>query len=227
MADKQDKKVPDLKKAVIFDLDGTLLDSAGDICLFINRALEHFGYPSVSKQNVIKFIGTGARNLVKLCIGKPVFDEHLDEVLAYYNNVYATSESLLTRPFNGVEELLTTLKENGYKLAILSNKPQPNTQALYEEHFKKFAFDAVMGQSSLFKRKPDKTSTLKILGDMGVSVNDAYFVGDGETDVLTSINAGTNGIAVLWGYRDREQLSSAGAKVFANTPSDILSILGL
>lgn len=212
-------------KCVIFDLDGTLIDSAGDICLFINKTMAHYGYPKVAKSDVIKFIGNGARNLVIKCIGKPETDEKIDEVLAYYNNVYATSKSQLTEPFDGVIELLKALKGQGFKLAILSNKPHRNTTDLYNQFFSEFKFDAVVGQSGTVKCKPDKTATLNLLKEIGVEPENAYFVGDGETDVQTSINAGTNGIAVLWGYRDKRALSLAGAKIFASTPQDIISII--
>lgn len=214
-----------VQKAVIFDLDGTLIDSASDICLFVNKALVHFGYAEVSKTDVIKFIGNGARNLIIKCIGKPETDERIDEVLAYYNHIYATSVSQLTLPFDGIIELLKALKEQGFKLAILSNKPHRNTTDLYNQFFSEFKFDAVVGQSDGVKCKPDKTATLYLLKEMGVKPENAYFIGDGETDVQTSINAGTNGIAVLWGYRDKNLLSLAGAKVFANTPQEILSII--
>ena len=127
--------------------------------------------------------------------------------------------------FDGVAEVLTELKKRGYKLVILTNKPQETTDTVYENHLKRFGFDKVVGQSGQVKCKPDKTATLAILNELGVLPENAYFVGDGETDVMTSINAGTNGIAVLWGYRSKKALEDAGATVFAGTPWDILDFV--
>ncbi len=214
-------------KAVIFDLDGTLLDTARDICAYINDAMEKFGYPTVDKDSIVRFIGNGARNLVMRCIGKECPDEHVDEVLKYYNDVYASSDSSLTVPFEGIQELLMDLKSRGYKLIIITNKPQRNTDDLVEKFFKSVGFDAVIGQRTDIKCKPDKTATLAVLSELGVKPERTYFVGDGETDVLTSINAGTRGIAVLWGYRTKAQLSAAGAKTFVETAQELSSLISL
>lgn len=214
-----------MNKAVIFDLDGTLIHSLPDICENINYMLEHFGYDLVSEDKLKNFIGTGARNLVRLSIGKEISEQELDERLSYYNTFYTASPSDKTVVFDGVAQVLTALKERGYKLVILTNKPQETTDRVYEKHLKRFGFDKVIGQSGTVKCKPDKTATLKILSDLEVIPENAYFVGDGETDVITSINAGTKGIAVLWGYRDKEQLAKAGATVFAKTPSNLLDLI--
>lgn len=214
-----------MNKAVIFDLDGTLLHTLPDILENINYMLEHFGYPLLTEDAVRNYIGTGARNLVKYSIGKPLTEEELDERLAYYNTFYTASPSSKTVMFDGIAEVLTALKDRGFKLAILTNKPQETTDTVYQNHLKKFGFDKVVGQSGKVKCKPDKTATLAILSELDVLPENAYFVGDGETDVITSINAGTNGIAVLWGYRDKNQLKNAGATVFAEKPFDILNFV--
>ncbi len=214
-------------KAVIFDLDGTLLDTVRDIRAFINVAMEKFGYPTLDKQSIVRFIGNGSRNLVMRCMGKDVIDAHVEEVHKYYNDVYASSVSRLTVPFDGINELLLELKARGYKLIIITNKPQRNTDDLVKVFFKDIGFDAVIGQRNDVKCKPDKTATLAVLKELGVSPERAYFVGDGETDVITSINAGTRGIAVLWGYRTKEQLLDAGAKVFADKVEDLSTLISL
>ena len=216
-----------LNKAVIFDLDGTLLDTAPDICAYVNIALEHFGYKKVTKSDIVKFIGNGARNLITRCLGEGVSEQTIDTVLAFYNNVYANSNSDYTVVFDGIIDLLFDLKKRGYKLIIMTNKPQRNTDDLYKKFFKNIGFDAVIGQSDSVKCKPDKTATINVLNKLNVLPENTYFIGDGETDVITSINAGTNGIAVLWGYRTKEQLSSAGATVFASHPSQLSSIISL
>lgn len=212
-------------KAVIFDFDGTVADTVQDLCDSLNVAMRRFGYKEVEVGQVITYVGNGAKNLVSRCIGEPVGEDRLNEVLNFYNRTYIESGSKKTRPFDGVTAMLKTLKNRGYKLAILTNKPQENTDDIVGRIFEKDLFDKVVGQSKNVKCKPDKTATLNILKDFGVLPENAYFVGDGETDVITSINAGTNGIAVLWGYRTKDQLAKVGATTFAYSVEDLLNII--
>lgn len=216
-----------MNKAVIFDLDGTLLHTVPDITDNVNATLSHFGYPSVTESDVARFVGNGARNLIEKCVGVPVTSEELDERLAYYNKIYTECGSPKTALFDGISEVLCTLKERGYKIAILTNKPQMTTDNVYCNYLSEFIFDEVVGSSDTVKCKPDKTATLNILKTLDVLPENCYFIGDGETDVMTAINSGTKGIAVLWGYRSKAQLESAGAKVFASKPVDILDLVTL
>ena len=214
-------------KAVIFDLDGTLLDTVPDICAYVNVALKHFGYPLVTIADVTRFIGNGARNLIIRSLGGDKPDSVVDEVLAYYNGVYNNGENKLTVVFDGIMSVLEELKKQGHKLVIMTNKPQRNTDGLYKRFFDKIGFDAVIGQSDKVKCKPDKTATVNVLNSLNVLPSNTYFIGDGETDVITAKNAGCKGIAVLWGYRTKEQLESAGATVFASNPQELFSLLSL
>lgn len=214
-----------MNKAIIFDLDGTILDTLPDIMDNMNLMLEKFGYKTVSIKDTRKFIGSGARKLVERAIGVPLEKEELDERLKVYNTAYTSSGSPKTKIFDGMGDVLKELKSRGYFLAILTNKPQETTDKVYEEYLKDFGFSKVIGQSGTVKCKPDKTATINILNELDVLPENAYFVGDGETDVLTAINSNVKSIAVLWGYRDKEQLEQAGAKVFAYTPKDLLSLI--
>lgn len=213
-----------MAKAVIFDLDGTLLDTLQDITDNLNIMLDQFNYPQVTLKETRLRVGSGARNLVKASLPQDLTESQIDECLAVYNRCYTASVSPKTKLFDGIDVVLLTLKERGYKLAILTNKPQPTTETVYREHLEKFKFDYVFGSQPGFKHKPDPESTKFVLQKLGVeNPNDAYFVGDGETDVMTSINANTKGIAVLWGYRDLPDLQKAGATEFAKSPLDLLS----
>lgn len=214
-----------MNKAVIFDLDGTLIDSVPDIAENINIMLKRFGYHVLSEEEIKAKVGHGARNLVKDCIGKSLTDKELDERLEFYNYQYTNSGSPKTRLYKGIPETLKELKKRGYKLAILTNKPQETTDNVIKNHMSDLNFDKVVGQSGSVKCKPDKAATLAILNELNVLPENTYFVGDGDADVLTSLNSGTNGIAVLWGYSSKEKLAAFGATAFAYKPEDLLKII--
>ena len=212
-------------KLAIFDLDGTLLHTIPDIAENVNIMLEKYGYRTLSEKEVAKRVGNGAKNLVKQSIPEELPEDKLKVILDYYNKIYTESGSKKTALFSGIEELLIGLKERGVKLAILTNKPQMTTDGVYKTYLSKFNFDKVVGASDTVKCKPDKTATESIIKEFKVNNSEVVFIGDGETDVLTAINSNVLGIAVLWGYRDKEQLSDAGAKIFANEPLEILNII--
>lgn len=214
-----------MNKAVIFDLDGTLIHSVPDIADNINLMLNEFGYKTLSEDEIKSHVGHGARNLVADCIGLPLTDEELDERLDFYNEKYTNSGSPKTRLFDGVKQMLKTLKDKGYKLAILTNKPQQTTDNVVKNYMSDLKFDKVVGQSGTVKCKPDKTATLAILKEFGVSKENAYFVGDGDADVLTAANSEIKCIAVLWGYSSKEKLEKFGANTFAEKPSDVVDII--
>ncbi len=214
-----------MNKAVVFDLDGTLIDSLPDIADGINDMLKKFGYPERTSEEIKNFIGNGARKLVERSLGENVSSQEVDKCLAYYNDVYTASGSPKTGLFDGVADVLIELKKRGYKLAILTNKPQITTNDVYKRYLKNFDFDKVVGQSETVKCKPDKEAVLSILREMEIEPKNAVFVGDGETDVQLSINAQISGISVLWGYRSKSFLEEYGAKQFALLPSDLLGMI--
>ncbi len=201
-------------KAVIFDLDGTLLDSLNDILFVLNGTLAHFNLPQITRKQAQSYIGNGARELVRLAIGKENL-HRLDEILGYYKVIYAQSDNELSRIFDGEDEALCALKSAGVKLAILTNKPHAAAMRAEEIFFKKYAFDCILGQTDGVPLKPDPQAVYGILEKLGVKKDECLFVGDGEADVETASNAGLDCISVLWGYRSRQQLEEAGATRFA------------
>lgn len=214
-----------MEKAVIFDLDGTLLHTLPDIADRVNKSLTHFGYPTLSENQIMQNIGNGSKMLISQSMGLDPTDSRVEQVLNYFMTLYSQKNNSKTHLFDGIKQVLLTLHQKGYKLCIVTNKPQPATNAVVSEYLLDLPFYKIVGQSANVKCKPDKTATLNLLSEMGVEPVNAYFVGDGETDVLTAKNSGVNGIAVLWGYRSKQQLASAGATVFANTPQDLLNII--
>ena len=214
-----------MNKAVIFDLDGTLIDSLPDIFHYVNVTLEKFGEKKRDYNEVRAFIGYGAKNLIKKSFGGDISEQDLNERLNYYNEKYTASGSPKTKVFDGVKEVLTQLKDRGFKLAILTNKPQITTEDVYKRYLADIGFDVVFGARLCVKMKPDPEALNMILKELSVNKENAYFVGDGETDVITAKNAGVEPVSVLWGYRDKDQLLSEGARLFAEKPSDLLSLI--
>ncbi|MDE7162775.1 MAG: HAD family hydrolase [Clostridia bacterium] len=201
-------------KAVIFDLDGTLLDSLNDILFILNNTLEHFGLPQITREQAKNYIGNGARELVRLAIGSE--NAHrLDEILAYYKKEYALSDNKLASLYDGEEAALCAFKERGVKIAILTNKPHAAAMRANGIFFKKFGFDLILGQTDGIALKPAPDAVYKIVEELRVKKEECLFVGDGETDVETAKNAGMDCVSVLWGYRTKEQLEAAGATRFA------------
>ena len=213
-------------KAVIFDLDGTLLDSLNDILFVLNNTLAHFDLPKISREQAQRYIGNGARELVRLAIGEK--NAHrLDEILPYYKEQYAKSDNGLSRIFEGEDKALKALKSAGVKLAILTNKPHAAAMRANDIFFKSYAFDCIVGQTDGVPLKPNPQAVYNIIEKLGVEKEECLFVGDGEADVLTAKNAGLECISVLWGYRSREQLKAAGATRFAENFKKLQSeILG-
>lgn len=214
-----------MNKLVIFDLDGTLLDTLPDISYYVNQTLVKFGYPTHEDDKIMQFIGNGARNLIKNALPNGTSEKVVDQCLEYYNNVYTQSNSPRTRLFDGVKQVVSSLKAGGYYTAILTNKPQMTTDVIYERYMLNMKIDKVVGQRDGIKIKPDPQTTLQILKEFNVSKQNAYLVGDGETDVLTAINAGINGISALWGYRTKAQLELAGSKHFAKSVFELLNLI--
>ena len=214
-----------MKKLAIFDLDGTLIDSVPDIYDCINVMLEKFGYEKRDIEDIKQMIGNGAKNLVIRAIGKKVSEESITESLKYYNDIYTSSGSPKTKLFDGIEQTLKILKSRGYLLGIVTNKPQMTTDEINKTYLKNLGFDMVIGQRTGLRMKPDPQAVNLMIEKLNVNKENVYFIGDGETDVQVALNAGVNGVAVLWGYRTKTQLESAGAKVFASTPQDFLKIL--
>ena len=211
-----------MKKLVIFDLDGTLLNTLEDIKECLNIALEKFGYKTLTTPEVLKRVGYGAKKLVELALGNPT-PEELEKVFNVYVPLQAKCDNSKTVLYDGLDEVLVSLKRKGYKLAIVSNKPDSVTQIVCEQKLKKYGFDFITGnRPELFSPKPDKSCVEYCLNSMGIDKKDAIYVGDSEVDVKTFVSAGLDGIGVLWGFRPKELLVDAGCVHFASDGQELL-----
>lgn len=214
-----------MNKVVIFDLDGTIFDTIEDIHYYANLAMNKFGYKERSLTEVSSFVGNGARKLITRCVGEQINEQEIDKILDFFVTEYTKEPCVKTKIYDGIFEVITQLKKRGYKIAILSNKQHATTERAVSRFFKNNEIDIVLGQTQDFKLKPDKQSTIYILNQLDVLPENAYMVGDGETDYLTAVNAGIKGISVLWGNRTREFLATFGAKTFANNPLELLDLI--
>ncbi|MBR7186242.1 MAG: HAD-IA family hydrolase [Clostridia bacterium] len=204
-------------EAVFFDLDGTLLDAVPDIRAALNGALADFGYPAVSYEETVAYVGNGARKLIERAAPEGA---NIDRILESFAERYAKSDNALTKVYPGIYELLSDLKARGVKLAVVTNKLQASTEKVIEKFFPN-TFDFVGGDSGAFPCKPDPSLTFYAALTMRVARKNCLFIGDGETDVLTAKNAGMVGVSVLWGYRSRKVLEEAGARTFISQPGEL------
>jgi len=212
------------KKLVIFDLDGTLLDTSEDLMDSMNGMLDFYGYPNITLDQAKCYIGNGAKKFVYRSLPEDKKDM-VDEALIKYNEIYNASGSPKTHLYEGIDEVLKTVKSSGAVLAIVSNKPQPSTDEVYGRYLKDFGFDFVYGNRPGFNHKPDRECGEYVLNKFGVKAEDAVVIGDGETDVRFALNLGSSCIAVTWGFRSREVLAREGAEVFAENPFKLNELL--
>lgn len=206
-------------KAIIFDLDGTLLDTSCDIHSVINASLKRFNLPQISYENTLKFVGNGAKKLVERAVGERT--DMLQEVYSDYAERFANCDNGYTCLYPQEWETLKKLKEAGIRLAIVSNKPQRATERVYAKFLSNFEFNIVLGQTEYYPLKPNPASTNYILSQLGVAYEECIFVGDGETDVETAKAANLKCVSVLWGFRTKEQLLKAGAENFIEKFSEL------
>lgn len=201
-------------KGIIFDLDGTLLDTLPDIHRVLNGSLAAFGLPAVSMEDTKIMVGNGARKLVERAVGGDN-SGIAERVYRHYSENFARCDNALTKLFVGEERTLASFTAKGIKLAVVTNKPQRATENVCARHLSRFCFSHIIGQSADFPLKPDPAAVLHIAGEWGIDKEELLFVGDGETDVETAANAGIKCVSALWGYRSRSRLESAGAELFA------------
>lgn len=208
-------------KAVLFDMDGTVLDTLQDLTDSVNYTLAHFGMPQRSKAEVCSFTGNAALRLIQLSVPEGSSDELVDEVLAFYKPYYNEHCLIKTCPYGGIPELMKELKDKGLKLAVISNKPHQTVCELSNVFFTGLLDISVGDEPSLRKRKPAPDSLFTAARQFGLDISECVYVGDSEVDVLTARNAGMDCIAVSWGFRSRGQLIEAGASLIVDSVAEL------
>ncbi len=211
-------------RAIFFDLDGTLLDTSRDINGTLNDVMRRFGLPEVSMADTLKFIGNGARELIRLAIG-PQNAARVDEINGVYVREFSACNNEHATLYEGEDRALRAFADSGIKLGIISNKPQAAAERVVKLFFSNYGFAYVQGQRDGIPLKPDPKGLLSAIESLGLKKEECLFVGDGETDARTAINAGVDGISVLWGYRTLQQLSAAGATRFAHSFDELQNMV--
>jgi phosphoglycolate phosphatase len=220
-------------KCVIFDLDGTLADTLGDIAAAMNHALAARGFSALSLERYAKIVGNGMRNLAGNALppqaGDPGTVEAVyQDTMAYYREHPADH----TKLYPGIAELIAELRgrsgrKSEIKLAVLSNKPDPLTRMVVGRLFPAGSFDLVYGESPAFPRKPDPASTWDLITELDASPRETLFVGDSEIDLATASAAECSFLGAGWGFRGRQALLAAGAGRVIDRPGELMELLGL
>ncbi len=201
-----------MKTGILFDMDGTLLDTLADLHQAVNHALRSFGYPERTLEEVCRFVGNGAGQLIRLATPE---DGDQAAVMAEFQQYYSQHCNCLTRPYAGIPEALDALKAH-YALAIVSNKPDIAAKALANIYFPGVL---ALGESGDCPRKPAPDMVWKAMKEL--NVDRCVYVGDSDVDIVTARNAGVSCLSVTWGFREMEELTAAGATCFCHNPADL------
>ena len=212
-------------KTYIFDLDGTLLDTLGDLAASVNYALRTHGMPEHSLDDVRRFVGNGVRLLMERAVPDGAMNPLFDEAFATFRQYYMTHSLDTTRPYSSIPETLTALREKGCHIAVVSNKMMVATQELCR-HFFQDTVEVAIGENENqgIRKKPAPDTVFAALKALGVGKDEAVYVGDSDVDIQTAANAGIPCISVLWGFRDRDFLLSHGATTLISNPSQLLHL---
>ncbi|MCK4551480.1 MAG: HAD family hydrolase [Tenericutes bacterium] len=213
-------------KAVIFDLDGTLLDTIQDISDSVNAVLRENKYHEFSVDDYKYFVGRGVNELIASVIEKGEIDPlEYPNIKNGYMKEYKIRQRIKTRIYPGIFDLIVELQNLEISVNILSNKPDNQTQEVVEHYFKKIRFNNVYGKKPEFRIKPYPESVLHLINKLKVTKDEVLYVGDTNTDIQTARNAGLKSVGVLWGFRKREELELEGATFIVENPMDILKII--
>ena len=211
-------------KAILFDLDGTLLDTLDDLHNSVNHTLSAFGFPLRTKEETRLAVGNGVGHLITRSVPNGQENPKFAEALAAFREYYAQNNRVLTRPYEGIPEVLAALREKGIRVGVVSNKFDSAVKALCADYFGDLV-EVAVGERDGVRRKPHPDSLLAAMDFLSVRANECLYVGDSETDVESAKNAAIPCLSVLWGFRDKKTLLQAGATDLIQKPQEILSFL--
>ncbi|MBI1871537.1 MAG: HAD family hydrolase [Chlamydiae bacterium] len=211
-------------KAVLFDLDGTLLDTLADLANSMNTVLENFNFPIHPIESYKSFVGEGVEYLAMMALpAKERQDSMIQNCVQAMRKEYQKRWNELTQPYPGIPELLDELAKRQVKLSILSNKPHDFTKIIVEQFLPKWKFKVVLGAQNTLPKKPHPKAALQIAKEMEEPPEKIIFLGDTKIDMETAVTAGMYAIGALWGFRTREELLQSGAKSLIQKPEELLN----
>ena len=214
-------------KACIFDLDGTLTNTLESMTYSVNLTLEEMGLSKITKEQCRLFVGNGARVLIEKSL-KAAGDtdaSRIEEGMEIYGRIFDRNCTYHVTPYEGIPEMLKALKDKGIQLAVLSNKPDRQTVKVVKAIFGEELFDYAQGQKEGIRRKPEPDGVWYLMEQMHVSKEECLYIGDSEVDAATGRNAGLKTIGVLWGFRDRKTLETAGVDDLIDRPDELLQFV--
>lgn len=211
-------------RLAIFDLDGTILNTLEDLADSTNYALSVHNMPGRTIDEVRRFVGNGIHKLIERAVPQGSTDEQIERVFVTFKEYYKDHCAVKTRPYDGIMELMKTLREKEVLTAVVSNKGDFAVQILCKDYFPGL-FDFAVGEREGIRRKPAPDSVLAVLEQFHISKEDAVYIGDSEVDIQTAENAGMKEIAVTWGFRSEDFLKENGAGCLAHTPEELLEKL--
>lgn len=211
-----------MKKIVIFDLDGTLLNTLDDLADSTNFALSKFNYPTRTIEEVRQFVGNGVAKLIERAIPEGKNNPNFEKCLAIFKENYAQNMYNKTAPYNGILDMLANLKSKGLKIAVVSNKFDLAVKELCQKYFNGYIdFAAGENEAAGIKKKPAPDTVLEVLKKFNLKPNEAIYVGDSDVDIMTAKNSDMPCISVTWGFRDEKFLLSYGATILIDSPDEI------
>jgi len=215
-----------MKKNIVFDLDGTLLDTLEDIAISANFALVSLGFEVQEREKYRYFVGEGVFKLFEnIFASNPQTPERIQEAVSLFQSHYAKQFNQNTTLYDGISKMLTFLQKRGFKMAILSNKPDSFTKKCAMKYLREWKFDVVFGAREGIPRKPHPEGALEISSLLHVKPNECYYLGDTMIDMQTANNAGMIAVGALWGFREEAELRAHGAKYLVRNPSDVIKLL--
>lgn len=213
-------------KAIIFDLDGTLLDTIDDLADSMNGVLARRGIPTHDVDKYKYFVGDGMSTLVKRALPQDISNDSLvSECITEMREEYGKRWANKSCPYEGIPELLDMLAAEGIKTAILSNKPDEFTKIVVEKLLSRWKFEVVLGERSGIPKKPDPTGAMEIADLLNIPPEEFLYLGDTNTDMLTANAAGMYAVGVLWGFRKADELIKSGAQILLEKPVDLIEVL--
>ena len=210
-------------EAVVFDLDGTLADTLRDLAEATNAALALSGLSTFPVEQYRYMVGNGARKLIERAAGEDAPSSLRDKIFEDFLHIYDRDCLKYAKPYDGMPETLRSLKKDGIKLLVVTNKPDAQAHKIITALFGKDLFDGIYGNCEGRKTKPDPFLTLQALSSVNAKPAGSLFVGDSNVDIFTANNAGMKSAGVLWGFRNKEELTKAGAVYILHKPAEILN----